>query len=196
VSYILFIKPDYLTHYYESARGPFKTLSDLQTKDAERLQCELWKDDKVFASKRDESYLRTRLELEGLVREQFVQRGGRPVRKNPFTMVLGSCEWFYAWYRETREIRIPIASFDENTVSFTYGDMFPAMRMRDGKPYRGKVYLIEELEALVRQYGLPQKNNPQGERGPDRYIEAQVWSDEPIGALIREYNRTNGARKA
>jgi hypothetical protein len=74
--------------------------------------------------------------------------------------------------------------------------MFPAMRMRDGKPYRGKVYLIEELEALVRQYGLPQKNNPQGERGPDRYIEAQVWSDEPIGALIREYNRTNGARKA
>ncbi len=51
------------------------------------------------------------------------------------------------------------------------------MRFADGKPYRGPVYTLAELPGLVAAYGLPQAWNADGTRGPERYIEAQVWDD-------------------
>ena len=54
------------------------------------------------------------------------------------------------------------------------------MRYQDGKAYRGQVYVLEELSGLLEQYGLPQVWNREGKYGPERYIEAQVWDDEPI----------------
>jgi hypothetical protein len=54
------------------------------------------------------------------------------------------------------------------------------MRLKDGKPYRGQVYTLAELPEVIRVYGLPQECNPDGAHGPDRYIEAQVWDDDPI----------------
>jgi hypothetical protein len=77
---------------------------------------------------------------------------------------------------EGQEIRLPLNSFCPSQISFTYGDSFPAMRYNDGKPYRKQVYTISELPQLVFDYGLPQEWNPVGEKGPERYIEAQVWS--------------------
>jgi hypothetical protein len=58
------------------------------------------------------------------------------------------------------------------------------MRYQDSKPYRGQVYTLDELE-LIRLYGLPQDWNPDGEFGPDRYIEAQVWDDTPIRQYLK-----------
>jgi hypothetical protein len=95
-------------------------------------------------------------------------------------MILGSCPWVLNWYREGRELRIPLAVFDAAIVSFTYGDTFPAMRYGDGKPYRQQVYTLAELPRVVQEYGLPQEWNEDGQQGPDRYIEAQVWDDEPL----------------
>ncbi len=181
--------PDYLTHYFEQTRGPFKTLSDLSAVEAERVQRELWQDVRLFASKRDETYLETRRQLERLVRQRFIERGGHPARESPFTMVLGSCSWFHSWYVNTREIRILLREFDPDGISFTYGDMFPAMRFKDGKAHRGTVALGEELDGLVESYGLPQERNADGKLGPDRYIEAQVWSNEPIEAYVRRYEQ-------
>ncbi len=80
-------------------------------------------------------------------------------------------------------MKIPFKEFDKKAVSFTYGDTFPAMRYKDGKAYRGQVYTIDELPYLIKEYGLPQIYNVDGEKGPDRYIEAQVWDDK----LIKKY---------
>jgi hypothetical protein len=75
---------------------------------------------------------------------------------------------------------MPIARFRAEALSFTYGDTFPAMRLRDGKPFRGQVYTLAELPDLLQEHGLPQERNPEGRLGPERYIEAQIWDDEPI----------------
>jgi hypothetical protein len=99
-------------------------------------------------------------------------------------MILGSCPWVNDWYREGHELRIPLASFRPEIVSFTYGDTFPAMRFRDGRPYRGQVYVLDELPDLIQSHGLPQEWNRDGSRGPERYIEAQVWDDEPIREFL------------
>ncbi|HUV90779.1 MAG TPA: hypothetical protein VMY80_14070 [Anaerolineae bacterium] len=138
----------------------------------------------VFASKRAEDYLQVRRELEARVRRLFVERGGKPQLEQPHYMILGSCPWVEGWYVDGREVRMPLAAFDPAIVSLTYGDTFPAMRLRDGKPYRGRVYRLDELAGLIRAYGLPQEWNPDGRQGPDRYIEAQVWDDEQIRAFL------------
>lgn len=172
--------PDFLSHYYEAAIGPFVNLSDLPPAEAEALQSQLRQQNETFAGKRDTGYLAIRRKLETRVRQLFCRKGGRPVRQRPHYMILGACPWLETWYTDGRELRIPLARFSADIISFTYGDTFPAMRYQDGKPYRGQVFTLDELPALVKSFGLPQDRNPNGALGPDRYIEAQIWDDAPL----------------
>ena len=50
----------------------------------------------------------------------------------------------------------------------------------DGKEYRRKVYTYEEIIKVIEKYGLPQEWNAEGKFGPERYIEAHLWSDDPV----------------
>jgi hypothetical protein len=45
------------------------------------------------------------------------------------------------------------------------------------------VYTYEEIVEIIKKYGLPQVWNEDGRYGPERYIEVQVWSDEPLENL-------------
>lgn len=175
--------PKVLSHYYEKANGPFRNLSDLPRQQAEEIMASIRKAGNTFASKRTGDYLAIREELEAHVRQLFIAKGGKPKRLRPQSMILGKSKWLKSWYQHGEEISIPLAQFDPQTVSFTYGDLFPAMRYQDGKPYRGQVYCMAELEGLIRQFGLPQDWNADGQLGPDRYIEAQVWDDLPLQAF-------------
>lgn len=172
--------PDYLSHYYEAAIGPFVNLSDLPLEEAESHLERIRLTGETFASQRSADYLTVRRQLEEHVRNLFMQRGGRPKRERPHYMILGSCPWGLSWYLTGQELRIPLDQFSPDIISFTYGDTFPAMRYRDGKLYRGQVYRLEDLPGLVLEFGLPQVWNPEGKLGPDRYIEAQIWDDAPL----------------
>ena len=172
--------PNALYHYYECSRGPFRNLSDLPLAEAEAVLTAIRERGEGFASQRNTDYLSIRRELETFVRERFIEKGGQPIRERPHYLILGRCEWVKGWYRQGGELAIPLERFDPKQVSFTYGDTFPAMRYGDGKPYRRQVYLLADLPELIGRYGLPQDWNADGKNGPDRYIEAQVWSDEPL----------------
>ena len=175
------ILPDFLSHYYEASDGPFRNLSDLPHAEAEAVLEQIRQGgQRRFAGQRTSDYLAVRRGLEARVRELFIAKGGQPVRERPHYLILGACAWLIDWYPAGRELRIPLSEFNGRIVSFTYGDTFPAMRYQDGKPTRGQVYLLAELPGLVEQYGLPQDWNAEGKLGPDRYIEAQVWADEPL----------------
>jgi hypothetical protein len=172
--------PQVLSHYYEKSMGAFRSLSDLPADQAEQVMATIRADGIGFASKRSEDYLTVRAELETRVRHLFIDKGGRPTRLHPHSMILGTCEWLKSWYPDGQELCIPLAQFNPDSVSFTYGDLFPAMRYQDGKSFRGQVYRMGELESLIQQFGLPQDWNSDGRLGPDRYIEAQVWDDAPL----------------
>jgi hypothetical protein len=176
--------PDFLSHYYEASTGPFCNLSDLAPAEAEIILYRIRKRGDVFASKRAGNYLDIRRSLEEKVRNLFIKKGGKPQRQRPHYMILGSCGWLEEWYLNGRELRIPLVNFRPEIVSFTYGDTFPAMRYQDGKPYREQVYTLAELPDLVNLYGLPQAWNNKGKHGPDRYIEAQVWTDGPLQQFL------------
>jgi hypothetical protein len=183
------IFPDFLSHYYEASDGPFRNLSDLPHAEAEALLEQIRQGgQRRFAGKRTSDYMAVRRGLEERVRELFIAKGGRPLRERPHYLILGTCAWLIEWYPEGRELRIPLSVFDSRIVSFTYGDTFPAMRYQDGKPTRGQIYTLAELPSLVEQYGLPQDWNAEGKLGPDRYIEAQVWADEPLQPYLSMSN--------
>jgi hypothetical protein len=178
--------PDFLSHYYEASEGPFRNLSDLPESEAEAVLQHIRQAGDRFASQRQKDYLSVRRDLEGRVRGLFTAKGGRPRRTHPHYLILGACPWLKTWYVDGRELRIPLAAFCPQIVSFTYGDTFPAMRFMDGKPTRGQVYTLGELPGLIHQHGLPQVWNPDGKYGPERYIEAQVWDDEPLQAYLKD----------
>ena len=171
-----------LFHYFEKQNGPFQNLSDLSISEAQKVLNSLKSQNDIFASKRDDQYLQRRAELEQMVRKIFISKGGKPIRNVPHYMVVEACPWLETWYRESDFVKIPIAEFDVNTISFTYGDMFPTFspRVCDGKEYRNKVYRYDEILELIKKYGLPQNWTKDGQYGPERYIEAQIWSDHPI----------------
>jgi hypothetical protein len=170
----------HLYHYYDCSRGPFVNLSDLPIEEAERILTAIRQTVQTFASKRTPDYLAIRRDLEERVRRLFEAKGGCPRRARPHYMTVGACPWLRDWYIQGCELSIPISTFPPNAMSFTYGDTFPALRLHDGRPYRGQIYTLAELPALIEQYGLPQDWNPDGQYGPERYIEAQVWDDAPL----------------
>jgi len=176
--------PDFLSHYYEAATDPFINLSDLPVQAAEEHLERIRQLGRAFASQRSADYLTIRRELEDRVRENFMEKGGKPIRSRPHYMILGACRWMLSWYIRGCELRIPLELFSPTIVSFTYGDSFPAMHHPDDKPHRGQVYCLEELPDLVLQFGLPQSWNIDGTHGPDRYIEAQVWDDTPLNEFL------------
>jgi hypothetical protein len=171
------IFPNFLTHYYERECGPLLSLTGLPAAEAEVLLEDIRRRGEVFASRRQPEYLQIRRDLECAIRDLFIARGGQPRRATPHYFVLGECSWCQSWYRDTACLRVALERLHPLAVSFTYGDSFPAMRFRDGKPYRGQVYTLAELGEVVAQYGLPQVWNAEGKLGPERYIEAQVWQD-------------------
>lgn len=97
-------------------------------------------------------------------------------------MVVEHSPWLSTWYENSTFIKIPIEEFEKLTISFTYGDSMPTFspRINDGKEYRKKLYTYDEILLIIEKYGLPQNWNNAGEHGPERYIEAHVWSDETI----------------
>ncbi|NLG25735.1 MAG: hypothetical protein GX558_10295 [Clostridiales bacterium] len=176
----------YLYHYFSRRAGPFKSLSALPADRSQAVLDDLRRRGEGQVTQRQDTYMARRYELEGLARRLLMQAGGRPRRLSPHSMVLGECQWLASWYPDAGCVRLPLAALNPAEVSFTYGDLFPTFspRCRDGREYRGRIYLLRELLELVDRLGLPQHWNPDGALGPERYIEAQVWTDAAV-ALAR-----------
>lgn len=178
------LRADSLYHYYEAHKGPFLSLSTLPADEAQRIMELIRQDARLFASRRAADYLAVRKALEIQLRDLSMQKGGSPSLLRPHYMIVGACPWLEQWYREGAALQIPLSAFRMEQISFTYGDSFPAMRYQDGKPYRGQVYTLPELPELIAEYGLPQEWNAAGQHGPERYIEAQIWDDEPLQTYL------------
>ena len=105
-------------------------------------------------------------------------------------MVVEFSPWLSTWYEQSGFIRIPIEEFNLRTVSLTYGDSMPTFsdKCADGKEYRKKLFTYEEILEIIGKYGLPQDWNNDGKYRPERYIEAHIWSDTPIGKYIKVYH--------
>lgn len=173
----------YLYHYFDKTIGPFVNLSDLPVDEAKSILSNI-KVTKLNSqsAQRHDKYVEYRRNCENIIRSEFTKKGGIINRTSPHYMVIEHSLWLSTWFENSTFIKIPIEEFEINTISFTYGDSMPTFSptINDGKEYRKKLYTYEEILKIIDKYGLPQDWNDDGKYGPERYVEAHVWSDETI----------------
>ena len=177
----------YLYYYYDKTIGPFKNLSDISIEEANEVLREIANNKpNVQCAKRQADYMQARLYYENILRNEFTKKGGLISRKVPHYMVIEHSPWLSTWFENSAFIKIPIEEFDLRTISFTYGDSHPTFsdRVNDGKEYRKKLYTYDEILEVIDKYGLPQEWNDDGKYGPERYIEAHIWSDDTIRSYM------------
>ena len=161
----------FLYHFYDARSGPFRSLTSVSQDEAREII----------------ERIKTERNCERMLREAFAKKGGIMEIDSPHYMVLEFSPWLSTWYEESRYIKIPVEEFDLRTVSFTYGDSMPTFSdsVYDGKEYRKKVYFYDEILEIIKKYGMPQDWNDDGKYGPERYIEAHIWSDKVIKNYIQ-----------
>lgn len=180
--------PTYLTYYYTDQ--PFRSLTDLAEEDRRRTieGFTFWKDDPRM---RSTYYFEQRIRYEETMHRQFREKGGQPDRCRPFYAVLGESE---IWARITRKsIRLSLSDIPVSQVSFTYTDSWPTYIDRDldgnvipRKSQYGTVYRLDELDELFCAHGWPgERWKTEKDWEHDLYVEAQIWSNEPLRRLAQ-----------
>ena len=172
-----------LYHYYDKRSGPFKSLTALPVEQRNLILEKIKKErPDSMCAKRDLEYIEKRCRCEAILKKEFIAKGGIVEIDSPHYMVVEHSPWLSTWYEQGAFIKIPIDDFDVRKISFTYGDSMPTFSplVNDGKEYRRQVYTYEEILQIIKKYGLPQDWNDDGAHGPERYIEAHIWTDEPI----------------
>jgi len=175
----------FLYHYYDKTIGAFVNLSELSMDEANIILNKI-KAEKptVQSAQRDSEYMFRRRMYEDIIRKEFLKKGGLVNRNVPHYMLVEHSPWLNTWFENSAFIKIPIDEFNLKTISFTYGDSHPTFspypRDDDWKEYRRKLYTYDEILEVIKKYGLPQDWNNDGKLGPERYIEAHIWSDETI----------------
>ena len=172
-----------LYHYYDLKTGPLRNLSDLDDAEANRILEEIRKNKPdTMCAKRQKEYIADRRRFENILRTEFLKKGGLIERPVPHYFVVGKCDWLASWFENSAYIEVDTDNLDTRTISFTYGDSHPTFsdRVKDGKEYRKKLYTFDEIFGVIEKYGYPQEWNADGKYGPERYIEAHIWTDRGI----------------
>ena len=179
-----------LYHYYDKRSGPFRSVTSIPQDQGNNIleQMKRERPDSMCA-KRDPDYIEKRLNCEAILRREFAAKGGIIEIESPYYMVVEHSPWLSTWYEQGDFLKIPVDEFDVRKISFTYGDSMPTFspKVNDGKEYRKQVYTYEEILTIIQKYGLPQDWNDDGAHGPERYIEAHVWTNEPISKMILNF---------
>ena len=175
----------YLYHYFDKTIGPFANLSDIAMDEAKTVLNKIRETKpNVQSAKRQLKYIEDRHYYEEIIKTEFIEKGGIIKRRSPHYMVVGHSPWLSTWFENSSFVKISTEEFNLKTISFTYGDSHPVFSPRanrmDGKEYRKKLYTYDEILIIIENYGLPQDWNNDGKYGPERYIEAHIWSDETI----------------
>ncbi len=179
-----------LYHFYDARSGPFRSLTSISQDEARDVIEKIKKErPNSQCALRHDKYVQYRHNCERMLREAFAKKGGIMEIDSPHYMVLEFSPWLSTWYEECRYIKIPVEEFDLRTVSFTYGDSMPTFsdKVNDGKEYRKKVYMYDEILEIIKKYGMPQEWNDDGRYGPERYIEAHIWSNKVIQKYVQLY---------
>lgn len=195
------LAPDYATHYHLADKAPFLNLSDLEEPELSRVIAELAERKRASGLKRifGRRYMSLRQLTEARLYEKFIAAGGKPSRRAPHYFCLGSCPWFLNLAPDMREVVVPLSALPDDVTSFAYPDSFVSMHAgselgldlnAELRPYHQRVFRLDELPDVIREYGVPGGEVDDDYEGYHRrpfekFIELQVWSDEPLRPFLR-----------
>ncbi len=175
-----------LTHYYRPFSEPLLSLSELSEDRRSIVLAGVAEHEPLPLRLTRPDYFEKRRWLEEAMRTRFLEKGGRPIRVHPHYFVLGE---FSHWETDgSKKVQIPLSGVPEDCVSFTLTDSFFNYRGTNlrgvpipTRPYHGTLFLREEMHDQLVAHRLPAED---WDSNPDRqfevYVEAQLWSDEPV----------------
>jgi hypothetical protein len=190
--------PRFVTHYHLPGTAPFLNLSVLGDDDLALVlsaldrRREAGEHQRVFGGR----YMELRRRTEEAMYDLFREVGGAPQRTAPHYFVLGVSRWYRGLAPGMQAVTVPLSELPSEVTSFTYPDSFTAMGLiaeyglpYEPRPYHLRVFRLEELTHIVGVHGLPRDEEPLEYAGYERaqfekYIEVQVWSDEPVRQFL------------
>lgn len=194
----MFEIPRYITHYYHKESDILENVCTLPDSLAEEFLSNLKQSGK--RTWLHPGYLEERRRVEAWLHKEFVNKGKKPYLKNPLYFVLGENDDFFqknGFFSDANpvKLRLPLSLFSSDMISFTYPDSMPSLAIATDKtgraePYRkpihGRVFTLEEIVEVVREYGMPgDKWKTEESWRYDRFIEAQVWDERPIWEFLK-----------
>ncbi len=177
------------THYYLPDRRPFLNLSELDDASIAAIDREMAALARGRQFRPSPRYMEWRRLTERRMRGLFLDRGGKPERTAPHYFVLGGSRWFEGLAVGMQSITMPVASLPPAVTSVTLPDSFTAMEFgarfglpAEPKPYHGRVFLLDEIDDVMAEFGLPtaswdQRHEDWREWPETAYVEIQVWSE-------------------
>ncbi|MFK0162157.1 hypothetical protein [Rhizobium sp. NPDC090279] len=184
---LLHILPAVVTHNFHPDRGAFRNVCNLAIDDAERIIASIRRGGHAYLK---ENYLQRRMLAESwLIAERRRKIGETPLPR-PVYFFLGNVADGWDKSRPASVI-LPLAMFDVGMITFTFPDsMSSCLHLRSAddidEPWHGQVFTRDEIEDVIARYGFPDPSQSRERRGPDAFIEVQVWDDRPLENVRRQ----------
>ena len=179
-----------LTHYYRPFSRPLLSLSRLSAAELTKVLDQLVEHEPLPYRLTQSGYLPQRRQIEQRMRARFIEKGGCPQILHPHYFILGE---FSLWESDgSRKVEIPLQSVPPPWLSFTLTDSFFNYRQTNLRgisipkcAYHGELFTLAELWSQLTIHDLPtNKWRFDRARQFEVYVEAQVWSDEPVRHLL------------
>lgn len=179
------MRTDIIGHWYlKDLGGPFRNILDCESQEREQIATKM--KERYDRSYFHEEYLTGRDEVEKTLYSRFKDRGGIPQSTRPVYFFLGEnpSELIYSRRDEYDFKFFRIADIPSELISFTYPGSIASIQIAEQETalefrssYHGKIYLKEEIEEVVAEFGMPGIDFiPTGSRQHDVLVEAQIWS--------------------
>ncbi|MEK7951388.1 hypothetical protein [Luteolibacter soli] len=185
--------PEYITHYFEADRGPFRNICDLSEEDARKLVSE--EENATTAFNRfamGPDFLAWRREADDLLIRAYSEKFGCVPEGRPYFAVLGSFDKTLTMFREGRKIEMEVSGFSEKELTFMYPDHAhlvtvygadaPALFYQpptdwSRESFWGRLFTLAELREEYSRLGIDRMIRAHEERDgwAGCYVEAQLW---------------------
>ncbi|TIX91215.1 hypothetical protein [Rhizobium sp. P44RR-XXIV] len=185
---LLHTLPTVITHNFDPDRGLLQNICCLPSEDAERIIASIRSGGHAYLKA---NYLARRLRTEDWLIAERNRKIGKTQLARPLYFFLG--DMANGWDKSRpASIVLPLALFDVDAITFTFPDSMescPANNPADGSgnPWHGRVFTFAEITEMVARYGFPDPALPRERRGPNAFIEVQVWDDRPLIEIRRHY---------
>jgi hypothetical protein len=184
---LLHVLPTVITHNFHPDRGAFRNVCNLPKDEAEPIVATIRREGHAYLK---ENYLERRMRAESWLMAERRRKIGETPLARPIYFFLGKMD--DGWDRSRpASIVLPLVMFDQNCITFTFPDSMtscPYLRQADQSdpPWLGQVFTFDEISQMVAGHGFPDPSKPRKKRGPDAFIEVQVWDNRPLDDIRRQ----------
>lgn len=181
--------PTVITHNFHPDRGALQNICCMPNEDAERIISSIRRAGHAYLK---ENYLVRQLRTEDWLITERIRKIGETPLARPIYFFLGNMADGWDKSRPA-SIVLPLAMFDLDKITFTFPDSMESCpqagaRGHSGGPWHGQVFTFAEITEMVARHGFPDPALPRDHRGPNAFIEVQVWDNRPFVEIFRHYN--------